>query len=221
VPSVWFGTLLFIVGVVVLVLASVETQYEQGAVLRKSIERGGERGHPRYSIDYRFATRQGQVIQGHEQVSATTWESLQENDPVRVEYHRDKPTANMLYRRRGRALSIIASGIYLLPGLVLFLVGLRRVWIWHRLVGHGVRVTGTVSAVKWPLFASASWTGRGIGEWQRIIRYRYEDESGHAHQGRSGFLSSPEASRSRVGGRCDIRIDLERPASSVWIGAVD
>ena len=219
VPSVWIGPLLFIVGVMVLVLASVETQYEQGTVLRKSIERAGEQGNPRYSIVYRFATRQGQVIQGHEQVSVTTWESLHENDPVRVEYHRDNPIANRLYRRRGRALSIIDSGIYLLPGLLLFLAGLRRVWIWHRLVGHGVRATGTVSAVKWAMFADGGW-GRGIAEWQRIIRYRYEDESGHAHQGRSGYLSSPEASRSRVGGRCDIRIDRERPASSVWIGAV-
>ena len=220
VPSVWIGLLLFIAGVVVLVLASVEIQYEQGTVLRKSIERAGEQGNPRYSIVYRFATRHGQVIQGHEQVSVTTWESLHENDPVRVQYHRDNPIANRLYRRRGRALSIIGSGIYLLPGLVLFLAGLRRVWIWHRLVGHGVRATGTVSAVKWTMFADGGW-GRGIAEWQWIIRYRYEDQSGHAHQGRSGYLSSPGASRWRVGDRCDIRVDRARPARSVWIGAVE
>lgn len=220
VPSVWIGSLLFIAGVVVLVVASVETQYEQGTVLRKSIERAGDQRNPRYSIVYRFATRDGQVIQGHQQVSVATWESLHENDPVRVQYHRGKPIVNRLYRRSGRALSIITPGIYLLPGLLIFLAGLRRVWIWHRLVGHGVRATGTVSAVKWAMFADGGW-GRGIAEWQRIIRYCYEDESGHAHQGRSGFLSSPEASRSRVGGRCDIRIDRERPASSVWIGAVD
>ena len=176
---------------------------------------------PACSIVYRFATRQGQVFQGHEQVSVMTWESLHENDAVRVEYHRDNPIANRLYRRSGRALSIIYPGTYLLPGLLLFLAGLRRVWIWHRLVDHGVRATGTVSAVKWAMFAAASWTGRGIAEWQRIIRYRYEDESGHAHQGRSGCLSSAEALRWRVGDRCDIRFDPERPARSVWIGAVE
>lgn len=113
----------------------------------------------------------------------------------------------------------LRSGIYLLPGLLLFLAGLRRIWIWHHLVGHGVRATGTVSAVRSALFPS-DWSGRGISEWQWTIRYRYDDDMGITHQGRSGYLSSAEASQSRVGDRCDIRIDRERPASSVWIGAV-
>ena len=114
----------------------------------------------------------------------------------------------------------IGLWIYLLPGLLLFLVGLRRLWIWHRLVGHGVRATGTVSAIKRPLFGS-DWKGRGVSDWQGIIQYRYEDEKGEAHQGRSGYLSLAEASRWHVGDRCEIRFDRERPARSMWIGAVE
>ena len=52
------------------------------------------------------------------------------------------------------------------------------------------------------------------------IRYRYDDDMGNTHQGRSGYLSSAEASRWRVGDRCDIRVDRERPARRVWMGAV-
>ena len=69
-PTVWIGSLLFIAGVAVLGLASLEIQYEQGTVLRKSIERAGKPGNPRYSIVYGFATPQGQVIEGHDAVSA-------------------------------------------------------------------------------------------------------------------------------------------------------
>ena len=229
VPSFWIGPLFFIFGVIVAVLVSGQLQYEdgsddaQGTVLGKSIERAAEQGNTRYWVYYRFATRQGQVIQGTAQVSVTTWESMHENDPVPVQYLRDDPMSHRLYRRSdSRSVPIVGSGIYLLPGLLgllLFLAGLRRVWIWHRLVGHGVRTTGTVSAVKGASFGS-DWSGRGVSEWQRIIQYRYEDDTGHAHQGRSGYLSSAETSRWRVGDRCDIRVDRARPARSVWIGAV-
>jgi Protein of unknown function (DUF3592) len=226
VPSFWIGPLFFIFGVMVVGFVSGQLQYEdggddaQGTVLGKSIERAGEQGNTRYWVYYRFATRQGQVVQGTAQVSVTTWESMHENDPVRVQYLRDNPMTHRLYRRSGRSVPIIGPGIYLLPGLLLFLAGLRRVWIWHRLVGHGVRATGTVSAVKRALFGS-DWSGRGVSEWQRIIQYLYEDDLGQAHQGRSGYLSSAEASRWRVGDRCNIRVDRERPARSVWIGAVE
>jgi hypothetical protein len=113
----------------------------------------------------------------------------------------------------------VHSGLFLLPGLLLFLAGLRRIWIWHRLVGLGVPATGIVSAVKRALLGSDR-AGRGVSEWQWVVRYRYDDDIGNTHQGRSGYLSSTEASRSRVGDPCDIRIDRERPARSVWIGAV-
>ena len=36
----------------------------------------------------------------------------------------------------------------------------------------------------------------------------------------AGYLSSAEAPRWRVGDRCDIRVDRERPARRVWMGAV-
>jgi hypothetical protein len=213
----------------VLVFVSGQLQYEdegddaQGTVRAKSIERAGEPGNTRHWIVYRFATRQSEVIEGAVQVSVQTWESLHENDPVRVQYLRDNPRTNRLYRRSGGSVPIVGSGIYLLPallGLLLFLAGLRRVWIWHRLVGHGMRATGTVSAVEGASFGS-DWSGRGVSEWQQSIRYRYEDDMGRAHQGRSGYLSSAEASRWRVGDRCDIRFDRERPARSVWIGALE
>ncbi len=53
---------------------------------------------------------------------------------------------------------------------------------------------------------------------QWVIRYRYTDRMGEAHEGRSGYLDPDEAAAWKTGDRGVARFDPRRPAVSIWLG---
>ena len=80
-----------------------------------------------------------------------------------------------------------------------------------RLAQFGTTTEATVTAVE-P-------TGTRVSRrhlWH--VRFTYEDLTGAAHQGESGYLSRDDAESYRVGDRALVRYDPASPATSVWIG---
>ncbi len=53
------------------------------------------------------------------------------------------------------------------------------------------------------------------------VRYAFDDLSGVARQGDSGYLSAEEAQSYRLGEPVFIRYDAEQPAESIWLGRED
>jgi len=53
---------------------------------------------------------------------------------------------------------------------------------------------------------------------QWVIRYRYDDRAGEAHEGRSGYLDPDEAAAWNPGDHGVARFDPRRPSVSIWIG---
>ena len=53
---------------------------------------------------------------------------------------------------------------------------------------------------------------------QWVLRYRYEDRMGVAHEGRSGYLEPEEAEAWSVGDKGVIRFDPRRLERSIWVG---
>jgi hypothetical protein len=88
--------------------------------------------------------------------------------------------------------------------------GVRTVRLEQRLRREGALSTARVIAV-----VQSGWKNR---EPLWVIRYRYQDAAGTAHEGRCVNLSHEEAARWKVGDTSAVRYDPQRPAASVWLG---
>ena len=103
----------------------------------------------------------------------------------------------------GVTLALAAAGVYVL------MRGLRHVAAARRLLRDGVRAEGRVLAVR----ASNMTVNHRV---QVIVRYRYRDRGGQAHEGDSWPVEPGEGwSPGDTGIVC---YDPARPASALWIG---
>ena len=70
----------------------------EGTVLAREIVRrrksAGERRSTRYRVTYRFGARSGETLEHSDDVDVHTWEALEEQGPVTVEYLRDEPAVS-------------------------------------------------------------------------------------------------------------------------------
>ncbi len=116
--------------------------------------------------------------------------------------------------RIGFALYSLLVGALLVASVFKLVSGLREVAERRRVLRDGIAAEATVILVEKKILRS-----RGIA-WSRgwIVSYRYRDRAGGLHDGESGFLSTSEAARWRVGDRCPIYYDTGRSGSSVWAG---
>ena len=105
----------------------------------------------------------------------------------------------------------VVGTIFLVIGGFFFRHGLEKSQREARL-----RISGTTTEAT---VVSVSPTGTTIND-QRLwhVRYTYDDFTGMAQTGESGYLSVEDAQSYRVGQRVFVRYDPERPAESVWLG---
>ena len=107
------------------------------------------------------------------------------------------------------AIVLGASVSLLLGGAAVAARGLRQVAEARRLARDGKRADGTVLAVRGSRMTVDNRT-------QLIVRYRYRDQAGGAHEGDSWPLSPDEGwSEGDTG---VVRYDPAHPATSLWIG---
>jgi hypothetical protein len=106
----------------------------------------------------------------------------------------------------------LAIGVmFSLLGGAFVLRGLAKVRRAERLLQSGTVAEATVVAVE----PTSTRVNRRM-LWH--VRYRYEDLTGGAHRGESGYLEPEEAQSFHVGDRVFVRYDPAHPATSAWIG---
>jgi hypothetical protein len=113
---------------------------------------------------------------------------------------------------RSRDFTMAAGGLILTAiGGRLVTTALRRLRTEERLLREGLSAEAEVIAVE-------ETTVRFNRQPQWVIRYRYTDRMGEAHEGRSGYLDPEEAAAWSPGDRGVVRFDPRRPGVSIWIG---
>lgn len=125
------------------------------------------------------------------------------------------------YSDSARFLTKEAS-IVLLVGAILFSSGVRQVRWWVRLWHDGQEAAATITKVK--LSRMQLNVGYGVVYLKRprvatyVVHYRYQDQSGNTHDGRSGYLVRSGKRLWKAGDPALIRYDPAHPEKSMWIG---
>lgn len=186
-----------------------------GIVLVKGINRAdSDNEGTDYWVRYRFTTPDGVQVEGTDQVSLETWESLEERGQVEVEYLASEPGRNRIAGSDSMWLSLLFGGLSVvmtLVGGVSLGKGLHGTLATWRLLRGGEAADATVIAVR-----ASSLKINGVR--QREIYYRYRDQLGKEHRGRSFPLPPEEAEKWSIGQVGRVRYDPRRPDRSVWVG---
>jgi hypothetical protein len=126
------------------------------------------------------------------------------------------------YSDSARFLTKEAS-IVLLVGAILFSSGVRQVRWWVRLWHDGQEAAATITKVK--LSRMQLYVSPRVYLYLKrprvatyVVHYRYQDQLGNAHDGRSGYLVNSGERLWQVGDRVQILYDLAHPEKSMWIG---
>jgi hypothetical protein len=94
--------------------------YESGGeiveaqVLRKYRGKSSQSRRTENVVEYRFTTRDGEVMSGRSEVSPDLWSSLEEGSTVSVEYLPDFPTTNRVAGQVAGSLVWLGAGVVLL-----------------------------------------------------------------------------------------------------------
>ena len=186
-----------------------------GMVLTKDIDRADSESSTEYRVRYRFPTEAGETVEGSDDVSVETWESLAERGPIEITYLRDRPSSNRLAGESqafGAAIFLLTGAGFGGLGAVLVGRSLRSVLRARRLLRQGRPADATVTIVE-PTSVSVN------RRQQFRVRYTYRDAAGQTHDGDSGYLDWEEASRWSAGDVGQVRYDPGRPGDSLWLGA--
>jgi hypothetical protein len=225
---IWFGGIWLAVGLLFLVIGGgiawnsralgarldAEGVSVEGVVLGKEIVSRND-GPERYRVTFRFSDARGETVRGSADLGAETWDALVERGPIEVRYLPRRP---LTYRVLGQS-GVDAVLVFLFPliGAVLSAVGgaivvnaLRKRAIRRELVRSGVIAAGTVIDV-----GPGNLHINGIPQW--VLRYRFQDAQGHAHEGKC-VLSQEVAHSWQPGAVGRIRYDARDPRSRVWTG---
>jgi hypothetical protein len=108
-PATAFGSIIFFVGAIFLLIGVVNLRQERAfradgktataIVLTKSSHEEYDHQNNRethYDLGYRFTTDDGKSVRGSEQVNWRTWRSIHERDPIQIIYLPKHPTTNRL-----------------------------------------------------------------------------------------------------------------------------
>jgi hypothetical protein len=187
----------------------------EAIVVAKSIERASRDGNSatKYEIRYRFGTPDGRSAEGKELVDVERWERLEPGSAFRITYLPDSPQTS-----RAAGESAMASAATLIAlGSLLAAIGLgflawqaRQLWREQRLLRSGLAARGTVLAIE-----PSNVTVNRVRQW--IVRYRFTDHMGSAHEAASSPTPPGQAHALAVGDTVEVRFDAERPEDNVWI----
>jgi hypothetical protein len=224
--SFWlfFGAIWMVAGLILLVVAVGMAFQEQtwesdavqttGIVLTKDIIPADSDTSTQYRVRFRFATEDGNTVEGSQEVEVGTWEALTERDPVAVYYLPSSPSSARLEPGSGMFIVVIFflfGTIFGGIGAVLVVRALRGLSRTRRLLATGVDAEATVTAIE--------QTNVMVNRRPQFrVRYTYRDQQGAEHGGDSGYLDWEEATSWNVGDHVAIRYDPARPAESQWIG---
>jgi hypothetical protein len=221
----WFGALFVAVGVALVYGGTADARRErayrvsgqlvEAVVVDKSIQRASRDGNTRtrYEIRYRFASADGQTIQGSDAVDVERWERLAPGSPLTVAFLPSAPDTSRVagsgdvvspYIMIGMGTLLAAIGAVLLGSTAARLLRERR------LIRTGAPAVGTVVAVE----RTAVFVNK-VQLW--AVRYRYLDAFGRPHEGKSEALPPDEAHSVNVGQEIAVRFDRSRPSVSVWV----
>lgn len=186
-----------------------------GVVLSKSMQ-GGSNQEPAFRVEYRFTPAGGTVTEQTAKVDGKTWDSLVEGEAVAVRYVRDAPRLNRVPGQAPEELilgSVFAGvgGLLAVAGaLILWRAATRRKLV-DGLLREGARADAEVMEVA-PTNFRINW----MPQW--TIRYRYRDQAGKVHDGKTPSMAQEEARRWQPGDRGQVRFERNRPHRSMWIG---
>lgn len=167
----------------------------QGMVLTRDIYRGRSTNggsSTRHEVSYRF-TADGRTFEQRDNVNVRTWEGLTERGPVEVQYLPDDPTQSRIAGESDRIGPFLMGGLggfFAVAGGLIVAYDLRRRLLRARLQREGVSADATVTGV-----GPTNFSVNRVPQW--VIRYRYSDQRGHNHTGKSEDLSPAEAQRER------------------------
>jgi hypothetical protein len=133
-PWTFLGGIALFIGLIFVGLAVQEWRYEagsevvQGIVLDKAATyRTGRGSSSSWSVMYRFTTRQGQTLEGKDEVFPNRWHALEAGGPVEIEYLPRAPETNRIPAETVSAATYAAiGGSLLLAGAVLLARGRRK-----------------------------------------------------------------------------------------------
>ena len=222
--GLWFGGLWLAVGLVFLAIGGGVGVYRsglaerldgegmrvEGVVLAKEISapRDGSRS---YNVTFRFDDARGETIRGSAKVEPEAWDALVERGPIEVVYLADRPQA---YRIAGQSDSeLVIAIVFPLVGIVLAVVG--GLILGNALRKRRVARTGAIAHASVVEVRPGRLHINGIPQWE--VRYRFQDASGQAHEGRCS-LSPDAAQRLKPGDAGRVRYDALRPRANVWAG---
>ena len=225
-----FGGIWLVVGIPFLIGGVAMWQHEErfardavtaeGKVLTRDIrtaQRSSDSGSStstEYHVSYRFLTPDGVAREGSSQVDVHIWERLNEQGPVTVSYLPGDPGTHRVAGEPDRIGSAIMAGLggfFTLAGGAIFLFSLVKHRRRGRLLRSGMSAEATVTAVE-----ETSFSINRVPQW--IIRYRYDDQLGRTHEGKSPYLSPQEANDWKQGDTGKVKYDRERSNMSLWIG---
>jgi hypothetical protein len=187
-----------------------------GTVLTRDIHRGRSTNggsSTRYEVGYRF-TADDRTFEQRGQVDVQTWEALTERGPVEVQYLPDDPTQSRIAGQTDRVGALLMSGLggfFAVAGGLIVAYDVQRRLQRARLRREGVSADATVTGV-----GPTNFSVNRVPQW--VIRYRYSDQRGRTHTGRSEYLSPEEAQEWKEGDVGRVRYDRQRSGQHVWFG---
>jgi hypothetical protein len=133
-PLRFLGGIVLFIGLIFVGLAVQEWRYESGGdvvpgtVVRKvATVRKGRGSSSSWYVMYRFTTRQGQTVEGKDEVFPERWRSLEEGGPLEVEYLSNSPETNRIPGETVSGATYSAIGVVLLlAGAALLARGRRK-----------------------------------------------------------------------------------------------
>ena len=185
-----------------------------GIVLSKRM-RGGS-NQTTFQVEYRFKSADGAVTERTAEVDGKTWDSLVEGEAVEVLYVRGAPGLHRLpgeYPERlilGLIFSVV-GGLFAIAGAIILWRATARRKLVERLLREGARAAAEVIEVM-----PTNFRINQMPQW--AIRYRYRDQFGKTHDGKTPPMPQEEARLWKPGNRGQVGFERNRPQRSIWIG---
>jgi hypothetical protein len=182
----------------------------EGLVLTKEISAPRDRATS-YNVTFRFDDGSGRTIRGSAKLDPEAWDALVERGPIEVVYLADRPQT---YRIAGQSDSeLVIALVFPIVGAVLAIVG-------GFILGNALRTrrvarTGAITEASVLDVRPGRLHINGIPQWE--LRYRFQDASGRAHEGKCS-LSPDAAQRWKPGAVGRVRYDMRNPRANVWTG---
>lgn len=186
-----------------------------GMVLTRTYTASSKNNDPSYSIEYRFATREGRQITSRAKVTRAEWELLKERGPVKVGYLPANPDINRVPSQLGDTVEAVVfsavGGVFSLLGGVIAGIGLLRLLRQRRLASSGSSAQARVESV-----VETNYSVNGVR--QLAVSYRFQDSSGREMHGKSEPMSPQEAANWKPGDVGAVRYDAAAPQKNLWVG---